>query len=68
MSVERLANHSFFWAFPFGSGYTLQCQLALRDSVGISAAIPNALKMLENKHLCKPEKAKLFTNGSLNLP
>jgi hypothetical protein len=32
----------WIWAFPFGSGYALQCQLALRDSVGISAAIPNA--------------------------
>jgi hypothetical protein len=27
---------------PYGPGYTLQYQLALRDSVGISAAIPNA--------------------------
>jgi hypothetical protein len=33
----------YFWAFPFGSGYSLQYQLALRDSVGIFAAIPNAI-------------------------
>jgi hypothetical protein len=31
-----------FGRSPNGSGYALQCQLAPRDGVGISTAIPNA--------------------------
>jgi hypothetical protein len=42
LSVFFTVGVTHFWAFPYGSGYTLQCQLALRDGVGISAAIPNA--------------------------
>jgi hypothetical protein len=40
--MDKFWAFFILWAFPFGSGYTLQCQLALRDSVGIFAAIPNA--------------------------
>jgi hypothetical protein len=40
--LEGLFFVNIFMAFPFGSGYSLQCPLALRDSVGIFAAIPNA--------------------------
>jgi hypothetical protein len=42
MHIKSPITYIKIWAFPYGSGYTLQCQLALRDSVGISAAIPNA--------------------------
>jgi hypothetical protein len=41
-NTEGLVFVNIFMAFPYGSGYSLQCPLALRDSVGIFAAIPNA--------------------------
>jgi hypothetical protein len=49
------------WAFPFGSGYALQYPLALRDCVGISAAIPNAKAAKNKSHL----PVNLLENGFL---
>jgi hypothetical protein len=53
-----------FWAFPFGSGYTLQCFFAAgATQKTISAAIPNAGKPIKVEFQMRSLQVRAPQNG-----